>query len=116
MKNFFAIVFSRFLIVLKDDFSATAVLAYFLSLNIFTIIGSYKIIIQHSCLSEVPLFYALIIMLIVGLFTHFVFLKKLNASRFLEDNSFSPITKTRMGKWITLVYMTVSFALMLIVV
>jgi hypothetical protein len=116
MKHFFVIVFSRFLVVLKDDFSAMAVLAYFLSLNVFTIIGYYKIVFQHSCLSDVPLFYALIIMLIVGLFTHYVLLKKLNAPRFLKDIDSSPIYKSSIGKWITLVYMTVSFTLMLIVV
>jgi hypothetical protein len=116
MKHFFVIVFSRFLVVLKDDFSAMSVLAYFLSLNIFTSIGYYKIVFQHSCLSEVPLFYALIIMLVVGLFTHFVFLKKLNALRFTKDISASRKGKSRSGKWITLVYMIVSFTLMLIVV
>ena len=116
MKNFFVILFSKFYMLLKDDFSAMAVLAYFLSLNIFTVIGYYKILFQHSSLNEVPLFYAFIIMFFSGVFTQLVILRKLKQKLYLKKTQQSSIAKRKTETWITLIYMVSSFALMLSVV
>jgi hypothetical protein len=113
MKNFWVIIFSRFNTVLKDDFSAMAVIAYFLSLNIFTIIGYYRHFFLHSTLSEVPLFYSLIIMLLSGIFTQAVIFKKIKQDLHLQNKKQALIAKETKGTWITLVYSLTSFVLML---
>lgn len=113
MKNFLVIIFSRFYAVLKDDFSAMAVIAYFLSLNIFTIIGYYRHFFLHSSLSDVPLFYSLIIMLLSGIFTQAVIIKKVKQELYLQTIKQAFIAKKKKGTWITLVYALTSFGLML---
>ncbi len=110
MKNFFVLVFSKCLLVFKDDLSATAVVAYFLSLNIFTAIGYYKLLFQHSSLEEVPLYDAFIIMLLAGAFAHFVLLKGTKKQVFLNGTSSIPVKK---GVFATISYMVLSFSLML---
>jgi len=113
MKKFLVIIFSRFYAVLKDEFSAMAVIAYFLSLNIFTIIGYYRHFFFHSSLSEVPLFYSLIIMLLSGVFTQSVIIKKIKHELYLQKMKQEFIAKEKKGAWVTLFYALTSFGLML---
>ncbi len=113
MKKFLVIIFSKFNAVLKDDFSAMAVIAYFFSLNIFTIIGYYRHFFLHSSLSEVPLYYSLIIMLLSGVFTQGVIVKKIKQELHLQKMKHAFITKEKKDTWITLIYALTSFGLML---
>jgi hypothetical protein len=116
MKNFLMIIFSRFYTLLKDDFSATAVLTYFFSLNIFTVIGCYQHFFLHSSLSELPLFYSLIIMLLAGIFTKTVILKSIKPQLYLKKTNQSSFANGKTAAWITFLYVISSFVLMLSVV
>lgn len=113
MKHFFVILFSKFCTLLKDDFSAMVVLAYFLSLNIFTVIGGYQHFFLHSSLSKLPLFYSLIIMLLSGIFTQVVILKKIRQLLYLKKIKQTSLAKRKKEIWITVMYVLGSFALML---
>lgn len=116
MVNFFAIVFFRFKMVLKDDLSAMGIVTYLLSLNIFTLVGGYKCMVQHSNLSNVPLFYALLIMLVTGLVTRFIVLGPVFTKNMISDFKECIIAQTTKGIWLTIVYAIASFSLMLTVV
>jgi hypothetical protein len=116
MKSFFSIIFSKFYVILKDSFSATALVSYLLSLNIFTVIGYYETFFQHSRLSDVPLFYAIIIMFLAGLFTHYVLLKKIKGQHFIEKVKQSLSAGWGKSTWITVAYVIGSFVLMLTVI
>ncbi|HVM89735.1 MAG TPA: hypothetical protein VMT76_16215 [Puia sp.] len=116
MLNFFAIVFFRFRMLLKDDLSAIGLVTYFLSLNIFTILGSYKYLFQHSHLSDVPIAYALLIMIATGLFTRFVLLQGFFTGNMFKEFRENLIAKTKKGRWLTMIYAVLSFVLMLAVV
>ncbi|HLK30616.1 MAG TPA: hypothetical protein VKT28_18690 [Puia sp.] len=109
MAKFFALMYYRFKMLLKDDFSAMAVVAYLLSLNVFTIIGCYKCVFQHSHLSKLPLFYALIIMLVAGVFTRFVLLGKVWGKNIFKERP----QRLRNEKWMTFIYVVASFGLMI---
>ena len=112
MKKFFVIIFCRFQTLLKDDFSAMAVVAYLLSLNAFTLIGYYKSLFQHSNLSKVPLFYAIIIMLLAGILTRFILLGAGKGKIVFKELKQSIIAKDKKGTWLTAAYIIGSFALM----
>jgi hypothetical protein len=116
MKSFLVIIFSRFYLLLKDDFSAMAVLAYFFSLNIFTVIGCYQHFFLHSSLSELPLFYSLIIMLLAAVFAQTVILKSIKPQLYLKKANQPALVKEKKEAWITLLYVVSSFVLMLSVV
>jgi len=116
MKHFFVIIFSRFYLLLKDDFSAIAVVAYLLSMNVFTIIGYYKIFVQHSSLGAVPLFYIFIIMISAGLFTRFILLNTSRHKFFFKELKQSLIAKSKTGTLVTIAYVIGSFVLMFSIV
>jgi hypothetical protein len=116
MRNFFTIIFLKSKMLLKDDFSAMAVVAYFLSLNIFAIMGCCKCLFQHSSLSHVPLFYSLIIMFACGLFTRFVLLNKFFNKQHFHSAMQNFTSVNKVSKIITVLYIIVSLAGMFSVV
>ncbi len=113
MKNFIIILFSRFYILLKDDFSAMAVLAYFFSLNCFTVIGYCQHLFFHAGLSKVPVFYSLIVMLLAGIFTYQVIFRGIKQQYYLQKNKEFPLATAKAGSWLTILYVFTSFTLML---
>ena len=116
MKKFFIVIFYHLQSFFKDEVSSMAVVAYLITLNIFTILGSCKFIFQHSHLSAVPFIYAFIIMFFSALFTRFVLLSEVMYKEMIDKLKKSFVRKNNDNFWVTIAYAIGSFVCMLVVV
>jgi hypothetical protein len=104
MSNFFLIVFCKIYGLVKEEFNALGLLTILLSLNIFTVSGYYKTLIQGSSHIMLATPYELIIILIVGTALYLTILKgekyKIVYEKFKQDP-----TSSKKGSRITAIYL-----------
>ena len=116
MKRFFIAVFYHFQCLFKDEVSSMAVVAYFITINIFTILGCCKFFFQHSHLNATPFIYAFMIMFFSALFTRFVLLSDVMYKEVIEKLRRNFVKKNDDNFLVTLLYAVGSFLCMLVVV
>jgi len=88
------------------------ILSLFLSLNVLTIIGYYKAIIDHSDHILIPEVYEIAIIIIIGVVNYFFFYKdKKYEVIYHEFKKNTPINGAR-GTWITILYMIITIAML----
>jgi len=112
MVNLYAVFFYRYKNLFKDDISATAMLAYFVSLNIFSAIGLYKYSFLQERLSTIPLFYSFPVMIVSAILTRYILISvcfKKNISCLKEIK----IANSAKGGLLVIAYGIISFGLML---
>lgn len=113
MRNYFQIIFCKFKSVVKDEFSAMALLTSFLSVNLFTIIGFWKVIFLKSEHITIPRIYQISIVLAIGLINYFFFLSNQKHIAICQDSRTNSGFIGKRGNWLVLAYVGLSFILLI---
>ena len=97
MPRFLIIFFFQCYNLVKEDFRAMCILSMFISLNVFTLIGYYKTLIQHSSIIILPTLYNVFVVVVVGIFNYFYFLHNKKHEELKESLVFNKKESKRVG-------------------
>lgn len=85
----------------------------FFSLNAFAIIGYYKTLAQHSDHIMLPTVYAIIIIVLIGVFNYVYFLSNKKYETIYNDYKQNTSMSGSRGTWVTVVYIFLTLAMLI---
>jgi len=112
MSKIIIIVFCKFYGRLKEPFNAMGVLTVLLSLNVFTFIGYYKTIVEHSDQIMLPTIYEILIIVLIGITNYAYFLNKKKFEKIFDEYKRNASMSGKKGTWLVLSYIFLTVAML----